>query len=678
MSTPNYHNFVVALQKQLTKMAKTGLFEVALEKEVVWNTYLDSFPAGTNELFRERREYDCNCCKQFIRDLGRVVTFVNGERVSIWDVQVPGYYQVVVDALAALIRTAPVTDEFLHFQTKVGTAQSNVLEGPEGDQKVVTYNHFHAVLPREFVKPNAEIATALGRSRSNVQVLERSLKELTTSAAETIIELNAQGSLYRGNEQIASVKLFLELKNKYDKLSSDEREAFVWAKGKELGERGKFRNTAVGTLLEDLSGGMDIEDAVKRWEKVMAPTNYKRPTALVTDAMIKKAQAKVQELGLMDSLPRRFAVLEDLTINNVLYADRGTKKAGDVFGQLLKDAKKPVKGPSNVEEITIEKFIGEVLPTATSIEVLVENRHAGNLVSLVAPVYPDAPNMLKWDNNFSWSYAGEVTDSIKERVKAAGGKVDGELRVSLSWHNGDDLDLRVYEPSGQMLYFGNRHSRSTNGGQLDVDMNAGHAANSKDPVENIIYPRTGRAQAPGQYRVQVNQYAQRDFSNAQGFEVEVEYKGEIFTFAQSTNPRTSATVDVVDFKIDASGNLVLGKSIGHTKVSRDVWGVATEQFQKVSVVMNSPNHWNGQAVGNKHYFFMLEDVKQPGGTRGFYNEYLRNELNEHRQVFEHLGGKMKVAPSDEQLSGLGFSDTQRNELTVKVTGAFTRTLKVIF
>lgn len=672
MSTPNYHNFVVALQKQLTKMAKTGLFEVSLEKEVVWNTYLASFPAGTNELFRERREYDCNCCKQFIRDLGRVVTFVEGKRVSIWDVQVTGYYQVVVDALAALIRTAPVSDEFLHFQTKVGTAQSNVMEGPEGDQKVVTYNHFHAVLPKEFVKPNAEIARALGRSRSNVQVLERSLKELTTSAAETIIELNAQGSLYRGNEQIASVKLFLELKNKYDKLSSDEREAFVWAKGKELGERGKFRNTAVGTLLEDLSGGMDIEDAVKRWEKVMAPTNYKRPTALVTDAMIKKAQAKVQELGLMDSLPRRFAVLEDLTINNVLYADRGTKKAGDVFGQLLKDAKKPVKGPSNVEEITIEKFIGEVLPTATSIEVLVENRHAGNLVSLVAPVYPDAPNMLKWDNNFSWSYAGEVTDSIKERVKAAGGNVEGFLRISLAWSNADDLDLHMRTPNGGELYYGSRRKA---GAFLDIDMNGMDKHDDQNPVENIIFvdPKTAEE---GIYKVWVHQFNRRSGERV-GFTVQLDHNGEQYDFNHPREHR-HGDVQVVTFRYTRKGGVEIIESMPHTKQSKEVWGVTTEQFQKVSVVMNSPNHWDGQVVGNKHYFFMLEDAKQPGGTRGFYNEYLRNELNEHRQVFEHLGGKMKVEPSDEQLSGLGFSDTQRNELTVKVTGAFTRTLKVIF
>lgn len=669
MSTNNYHNFVLAIQKQLTKMAKTGLFEVAADKDVVWNHYLDSFPAGTNLIFRERREYDCNCCKQFIRDVGRVVTFVDGKRVSIWDIKVDGYYQTVVDALSKLIHAAPIADEFLHFQAKVGTAQSNVLE----DDKVVTYNHFHAVLPQNFVKPGADIATALSRSRSNVQVLERSLIELTADAAETIIELNAQGSLYRGNEQIASVNLFLELKNKYDALDDAGKEAFVWTNGLKLGERGKFRNTAIGTLLEDLSGGMDIESAVKRWEKVMAPANYKRPTALVTEAMIKKAQEKVQELGLMDSLPRRYAVLEDLTVNNVLFADRNTQKATDVFGDLLKGAKKPVKGPANVEEISIEKFIREVLPTATSIEALVENRHTGNLVSLVAPVYPDAPNMLKWDNNFSWSYNGEVTDSIKERVKAAGGKVEGALRISLAWSNGDDLDLHMRTPRGDHLYYGNRRG---SGAYLDLDMNGMDKHDDLNPVENIIFEREDQIQE-GIYKVWVNQYNVRSRDRI-GFTLQLEHGNTMLEFNRPQAMARGSNVDVITFRYTRKGGVEVIESLPHTKQSKDVWGIATEQFQKVSVVMNSPNHWDGQAVGNKHYFFMLEGAKQPGTTRGFYNEYLRNELNEHRKVFEHLAGKMKVPASDEQLSGLGFSDTQRNELTVKVTGAFTRTLKVIF
>ena len=673
MSTNNYHDFVVALQKQLTKMATTGLFEVELDKDLVWDTYLDSFPAGTNNIFREKREYDCNCCKQFIRDVGRVVTFVDGHRVSIWDISVPGYYQVVVDALAEKIHAAPVADEFIHYQAKVGTAQSNVLEGPDGEQKLVTYNHFHAVLPKAFVKPGPEIASALSNSRSNVQVFERSLKELTLDAAETILELNAQSSLYRGNEQIAAVNLFIEKKTKYDSLPEEKKEGFVWVEGMKLGQRGKFRNSAIGTLLEDLSGGMDLETAVKRWEVVMAPANYKRPTALITESQIKKAQEKVVALGLVDSLPRRYAVLEDLTVNNVLFADRTTQKATDVFGDLLKDAKKPVKGPANVEEISIEKFIRDVLPTAKTIEALVENRHIGNLVSLVAPVYPDAPNMLKWDNNFSWSYNGEVTDSIKERVKAAGGKVEGALRISLAWSNSDDLDLHMSTPGGSHVYFSNRRG---GGAYLDLDMNGMDKHDSLNPVENIIFEREDQIQE-GIYKVWVNQYNQRSRDRV-GFTLQLDHKGTVLEFNRPQAVARGSDIVVITFRYTRNGGVEIIESLPHSKQSKEVWGATTEQFQKVSVVMNSPNHWDGQGVGNKHYFFMLDGVVQPGSTRGFYNEYLRNDLNEHRQVFEHLGGKMKVPASTDQLSGLGFSDTQRNDLTVKVTGAFTRTLKVIF
>lgn len=48
--------FKKALQKHFDEMQKeaTHLFEVNVDKDELWNTYLDSFPAGTNEIFRER------------------------------------------------------------------------------------------------------------------------------------------------------------------------------------------------------------------------------------------------------------------------------------------------------------------------------------------------------------------------------------------------------------------------------------------------------------------------------------------------------------------------------------------------------------------------------------------------------------------------------------------------
>ena len=67
----NFKEFRTLLQKHFDEMVKDGapLFITNADEDKLYNLYLDSFPAGTNPTFRKRREYDCSCCRRFVKNI---------------------------------------------------------------------------------------------------------------------------------------------------------------------------------------------------------------------------------------------------------------------------------------------------------------------------------------------------------------------------------------------------------------------------------------------------------------------------------------------------------------------------------------------------------------------------------------------------------------------------------
>lgn len=679
------------LYEHFNEMQKEAdrLFEVDVDKDELWNTYLDSFSAGTNKIFRERREHDCSCCRQFIKNIGAAVVIKNNQMHTIWELDVKKtIYQPVCDALDSFVKAHAVKDIYTTKIPKIGIDYNF----EEINGKAYRWDHFFLKLPDKFVnktdRSNEEIK---GEFRDTKNVFKRSLDEISMDALDTILELINSNTLYKGEEWKGVLTEFKKYKKEYDKLTSDiEKDLYAWEKSVTAGMAiGRIRNHSIGMLLINVSEDIDLDTAVKKYEQITAPANYKRPKAIFTKKMLEDAKRTITDLGYMDSLQRRFANLNDITVNNVLFSNKSAAKrmvgADDIFGQMEKDVVTSPKKFSKVEEISAQDFIDKVLPTAKEIDAFVENKHEKNFVSMIAPVNPDAKTMFKWNNGLSWAYAGNITDSdMRQNVKAAGGNVDGVLRFSIMWNedqnDNSDLDAHCIEPDGNEIYYG--HCRKPNfskcSGQLDIDiMRPSEQMPGRPSVENITWADMSRMK-PGVYRFFVNQFSNR---GSNGFKAEVEFNGEIFAFECNRSVRQDENVQVAEVTLSENGEFSIREKLSGTSLvsSRKIWNVDTNQFVPVSVISYSPNYFDEQSgIGHRHLFFFLKNCVNNESPNGFYLEFLDNDLMKHKRVFEALGAKCHVENTDDQLSGIGFSMTKRADLVVKVKGATERVMKIKF
>ena len=308
--------------------------------------------------------------------------------------------------------------------------------------------------------------------------------------------------------------------------------------------------------------------------------------------------------------------------------------------------------------MSLRVFLDEVLPRTTKLELVLKNHQTGSLVALTTGA--ENPKLFKWDNPVAWSYSGDVTDSITQRVKSAGGAVDVPFRISLAWANGDDMDLHVFPPDGDHIYYAKRSHKGREA--LDVDMNGLGGFNPVDPVENCAFSAPDK----GQYRVALNLFSShRRGEGKEGYTVEV---ATPFGSVQLHSKRNHVNVEFVldfdgkDFKL--VGELPKQLEMGNRPVEH--WGIKTLTPIPVKAVMKSPNHWAGE-VGNLHWMFLLDGALNPNPVRGFYNEFLRSDLEKHRKVLDLAGSKSLVQLKQGDLCGAGFSSTKPEVITLIAT-----------
>ena len=655
-----------------SKMASKKLFKIDCDVEDMWQLYLATLPQimAETELW-----HNCTACHRWFRKAANIVALTSdNEIITLWSGEtIPEYEHVFSVLNDYLLEKKQIKEAFFTSRSRVGL-KTSYSEDDDGNPH--RHDHFFLTLPKSVIRDGIKVGQTKDEVSTNRQVFERSINDIDLDALDTVIELIEDNNLYRGQQWLKHLKKFRELKRQVSSIDEGDLNNWYWIKSMEAGSiLSKIKNHSIGVLLLDLSEDVDLESALKRYEQVVAPSNYQRPKEIFTKKMLEEAKQKIEELGYSDSLQRRYAVMEDLSVKDVIFADRNVvstlQDSTDFFDILEQEAiTKPIDY-GYIQAISLDEFISEVVPEATEIKLYTEASLISNFVSLIAPVNKDAPSMFKWDNPFSWAYKNNMADSMKQQVKAMGGDVDVDLRFSIRWNNTgewdkSDLDAHCTEPGNQFeireIYYSNKQSRLNTGGWLDVDII--DPKEGVPAVENIRFKDKSKMRY-GEYLFRVHQFTAR--SGNAGFEAEIEFDGDIYHFTHYLPVKDGEYVDVAKVIYHEDGHFELIPILDSCSSNIECWNIKMNDFVPINLICFSPNYWGDNATGNQHVFFMLKDCISDDTPNAWFNEYLDNELKEkHKKVMEALGRAAKVQPSDNQLSGIGLATTRAKEVTFKV------------
>lgn len=707
--------FKKQMRDQFAKMCATGkLFRSSISGHQVADLYLNSFV--NDPIFRDPNssEHNCNLCRSFLKRYGNIVALdSNYTLMTLFDFEGEDEYAPVAEALSFALHNAPIKNVFfetynelnsLNYEKckkentsfrlgiasnpKMYTKEEALKYGGVSEGIVYTFEHLYLDLPSIFVdKSGSSVETIMGDYRSAYDVFQRGMEAIPVETLELVRDLIIQGSLLNGDAHLYKIEQILPLKKRFDDLPDFLKSNWCWANSYKF-PLAKFRNELIGVLCTEISEGKGLVEACKAWNIRIDPANYMKAVAPITKQQISLAQTFVEENGYIESFDRRFATIDDIKVSEILHSNVGNNSIKSVN---LFDSVKPTAGTKklsfeNVEEVSIDKFMSDILPTCTSVEAFLQNAHQNIMASLTTANTPDSKPIFKWDNNYSWTFNGNIAGAsqIKQAVSEKGGKVNGVLRFSIMWGENDpsdnsDLDAHAQEPGfGEHIYYGsgfrkdNHDTRTCYSGQLDIDIIDPSRFSHKNIVENIVWDNLLQMKN-GEYKFWINQFSNR---GSKGFKAEIEFNGEIYSYEYNKPVVGNVPVASVILK---DGKFEIVHKLPEIHSSKEIYGLETNNFYKINLICLSPNHWGTNNVGNKHYFFMLEGCKCPTSIRSFHAENLIPELAEHRKVLEVLGSTTMIKPSDEpQLSGLGFNATVKDELIVRVEGSHKRVLKIKF
>lgn len=659
-SNDNYEALEKHVSQALNNAVANGDKVFTTNAEGLFNVFLANIPHYA------RQYYTCRACESFFNKYAGLVTIdgYGDMKPVFWkSVATPSFFKQAVYAMYDKILDSKVTGVFLTDEKYLGRHKDG------------SWTHFYAEVPDSLRNKitTKKAHEVVAEYNTSFLTLTSALQKYTLSTTTQALQLLGSESLYRGDKILPQAQWFTALQESLVSVatSNKTKNNLKWlAVAKAPLSFTRIPSSTYGSLLEDLEENLPINLVASRFKAKMNPDTHQRSQTDATDNQIYEASKVIKDLGLENSLGRRYAKLEDIT--QFEWLAQGAHKevtevekeiSRGVFDHLQSSKKSTPKTPSvelPTAVMTWSKFQRTILPFAESIEAKVDN--PSRIMAMVTALDPDAPSITQWENNpLTWYYAGGGIDgAIKERVESAGGKYeDNVIRCSLMWEGYTDLDLHCITPQNKHIYYARDQRRDSYGGYLDLDMN-GLDRSSNTPVENM---RWSKVAPEGRYKFFVHNYTQNGHGKTP-FVAELDVEGYVFRVeGEPLSNKEEVVVFEFDYKRGQVPVMLHGNAVAQT--------VATGGFKKVNGITLSPNLWGDNPVthAGTHIFFLLDEFKDTklDTGRGFVTEMLKSELRPIRKVLNMFADQTPIEGYEEASAcGVGYSKDGEWNLVLKV------------
>lgn len=362
----------------------TKLFYTTTHKKAaLFDIFLNALPAEA------RQHYNCSTCRSFVYEYGDLVAISETGALysALWcEGSTPKFFKEAVKALRQYVELQKVAGLFTSSKTTLGTP--------------VTEEWYHMSVEFPYTFRYRSTVT-----QQDFKMLIGALCDYSMNAVEVALKMVRSESLYRGNVISNQLEWFHTVLTKWNAphVSYTYRNNLVWKMLAEVSPSYcHIKNGMLGSLLDDISAGMNIDIIKSRFNAKMDPTQYQRPQAAPEVGNIKELMKYIEENNFDNSFARRFATIDDLKSiwkPEAEVVSSHINTASSILDSMIKSKSTPLFDSAIYTKKTMGwvKFRDTILPMAKRITLNPMGLLMATSTFLTAND-PDSKPIFKWDS----------------------------------------------------------------------------------------------------------------------------------------------------------------------------------------------------------------------------------------------------------------------------------------